>query len=126
MRQRVPNRLVLWAGYLLAALGVAWLVTGSRGLGVACAVLGGLYSLLSIVLPGSMPKLEVEGLPKAPDAVIRWSHRILGVAGIPLWIAAWRGHVPHLPPGLLTPIAIGVAVAVAVELLADRRQGRRH
>jgi hypothetical protein len=125
VRQRVPNPIVLWAGYLLAGGVLAWLVTGSRPLGMGCAVLGGLYSLLSIAFPGSMPRLEVEGLPRPPEGVVRWSHRLLGVAGIPLWIAAWRGDAPHLPSGLLMPIGVGVAVAVAAELLADRRQGRR-
>ncbi|HEX5044730.1 MAG TPA: hypothetical protein VFV75_17660 [Candidatus Polarisedimenticolaceae bacterium] len=125
MRQMVPSRLVLWAGYALAALVLAWLLTGRPALGLASAVVGGLYSLISILLPGWMPRLEVEGVPKPSPAVLLWSHRLLGAAGIPLWIAAWRNHVPHVPPGILMPIGVGVAVAIAAELLSDRRQSRR-
>lgn len=124
MRQLVPNRLVLWAGYLLAGLVLAWLLTGSPLLGIACAVVGALYSVVSIALPGWMPKLELEGLPTAPEKVVRWSHRILGAAGIPLWIAAWRGAVPHIPAGILMPIGVGVTVAIAAEFLSDGRQDR--
>lgn len=125
MRQLVPSRLVLWAGYALAALVLVWLLTGRAGFGLASAVLGGLYSLISILLPGWMPRLEVEGMPRPSRAVLMWSHRLLGAAGIPLWVAAWRNHVPHIPAGILMPIAVGVAVAIAVELLSDRRQSRR-
>ena len=125
MRQIVPSRPVLLAGYALAALVLAWILTGKPALGVASAVLGGLYSLISILLPAWMPRLEVEGMPRPSPAVLLWSHRLLGAAGIPLWIAAWQNHVPHIPPGILTPIGVGVAVAVAVELLSDRRRSTR-
>src|SRR5262245_7432891 len=125
MRQTVPSRVVLWAGYALAALVLAWLFTGGPALGLACAVLGGLYSAISILLPGWMPRLEVEGLPKPSPAVLLWSHRLLGAAGIPLWIAAWRNRVPHIPFGILMPIGVGIAVAITAELLTDRRQSRR-
>ena len=121
----MPSRLVLWSGYVLAGLVLAWLVTGQPSIGIACAVLGVLYSLVSILAPGFMPKLELEGLPRAPEAVVRWSHRILGAAGVPLWIAAWRGHVPHIPSGILMPVGVGVAVAIAAELMTDRRQDGR-
>ena len=120
MRQLVPSRIVLWAGYLLAGLVLAWLLTESPTLGIACAAVGGLYSLVSIAVPGWMPKLEVDGLPKAPEAVVRWSHRLLGAAGVPLWIAAWRGDVPHVPSGILMPVGVGIAVAIAAEAMADR------
>ena len=69
--------------------------------------------------------VEVEGIPKPSPAVLTWSHRLLGAAGIPLWIAAWRNHVPHIPAGILMPVGVGIAVAVAAELLSDRRQSRR-
>ena len=125
MRQLVPSRLVLWAGYALAALVLAWLLTARPALGLASAILGGLYSLISILLPGWMPRLEVEGMPRPSPAILLWSHRLLGAAGIPLWIAAWNNHVPHIPAGILMPIAVGIAVAIAAELLSDRRQSRR-
>ena len=125
MRQTVPSRPVLWAGYALAALVLAWLLTGHPGLGRVCAALGGFYSLISILLPGWMPRLEVEGMPRPSPVVLLWSHRLLGAAGIPLWVAAWGNHVPHIPPGILTPIGVGIAVAVAVELLSDRRRSTR-
>ena len=125
MRQLVPSRLVLWAGYVLAAAVLAWLFTGNAALGVACALLGGLYSLLSILLPGWMPRLEVEGIPKPSPTVLAWSHRLLGAAGIPLWSAAWRNHVPHIPAGILMPTGVGIAVAIAAELLSDRRESTR-
>jgi hypothetical protein len=119
---------VLWAGYALAGLVLAWLLTEKPLVGIACALLGGLYSAVSILAPGFMPKLEMKGLPQAPEAVVRWSHRILGAAGIPLWIAAWRGHVPHVPSDILMPVGVGVGVAIAAELMthrAGRRQDRR-
>jgi hypothetical protein len=72
-----------------------------------------------------MPRLEVEGMPRPSPGVLLWSHRLLGAAGIPLWVAAWGNHVPHIPPGILTPIGVGIAVAVAVELLSDRRRSTR-
>jgi hypothetical protein len=101
------------------------MLTGKPALGLACAVLGGLYSALSTLLPGWMPSLDVDGVPKPSPAVMRWSHRLLGAAGIPLWVAAWRNHVPHVPAGILMPIGVGIAVAIAAEFLADRRQSRR-
>lgn len=125
MRQLVPSRIVLWAGYALAAVVLAWLLTARPALGLASALLGGLYSLISILLPGWMPRLEVEGMPKPSPAVLEWSHRLLGAAGIPLWVAAWQNHVPHIPAGILMPIGVGIAVAIAAELLSDRRQSRR-
>jgi len=125
MRQLVPSKLVLWAGYALAALALAWILTAMPELGRATAVLGGFYSLLSILLPSWMPRLEVEGMPRPSPAVLLWSHRLLGAAGIPLWFAAWRNRVPHIPAGILMPIGVGVAVAIAAELLSDRRQSRR-
>jgi hypothetical protein len=125
VRQLVPSRPVLWAGYVLAALVLAWLLTGRPALGLASAVVGSLYSLISLLLPGWMPRLEVEGVPRPSPAVLLWSHRLLGAAGIPLWIAAWRNDVPHIPAGLLMPVGVGVAAAIAVELLSDRRQSRR-
>ena len=122
MRQLVPSRLVLWAGYALAALALAWMLTGRPVLGLATAMLGGAYSLVSILLPGWMPRLEVEGVPRPSPTVMIWSHRLLGAAGIPLWVTAWRNHVPHVPSGILMPIGVGIAVAIAAELLSDRRQ----
>lgn len=118
----MPSRLVLYAGYALAGLVLAWLLTGLPVVGIACAAVGALYSVLSVLLPGWMPSVEVQGLPKAPEAVVRWSHRILGAAGIPLWVAAWRNHVPHIPPGILMPVGVGIAVAIAAELTRTRGQ----
>jgi uncharacterized membrane protein YoaK (UPF0700 family) len=125
VRHRVQSRLVLWAGYVLGALVMAWLLTGRPALGLASAVVGGLYSLISILVPSWMPRLDLEGIPKPSPAVLLWSHRLLGAAGVPLWIAAWRNQVPHIPPAILMPIGVGIAVAVVAELLSDRRQSRR-
>jgi len=125
MRQTVPSRPVLLAGYALAALVLAWILTGHPVLGLATAVLGGLYSGISILLPAWMPRLELESIPRPSPMVLAWSHRLLGAAGIPLWIAAWGNHVPHIPAGVLMPIGVGIAVAIATELLSDRREGTR-
>ena len=107
---------------VLAALVLSWLFTGRPVLGLGTAVLGGLYSLVSILLPSWMPKLEIEGLPKAPEGIVRWSHRLLGAAGIPLWFAAWQNHVPRVPAGILLPVGVGIVVAVTAELMSERSQ----
>lgn len=121
VRQRLHERVVFWAGWLLAGVSAVWLLGHDPALGRLCAGLGLGYALVSMVRPQLMPKMKTPGLPEVPERVALLSHRILGAASIPLWVMAWRNRPVHLPPGIVMPVAVGIAAGVVAQML--RREG---